>query len=182
MAVAPNANIGLVAGTTPGIDPRFAQVFSRNKISGKYLDINHTGIPIADGAVTQVKLDATGAAAGKVLTTDGPNMSWGAPLPSIITQTTSITLALTDSQNIISCNNTSNINITVPPNASVAFPNGTSITIMRINIGNVTLVAGSGVTINSIDGLIVDGQFAMCSLTKIATNTWIVVGRLRGIL
>jgi ribonucleoside-diphosphate reductase alpha chain len=41
MAVAPNANIGLVAGTTPGIDPRFAQVFSRNKISGKYMDVNH---------------------------------------------------------------------------------------------------------------------------------------------
>jgi ribonucleoside-diphosphate reductase alpha chain len=41
MAVAPNANIGLVGGTTPGIDPRFAQIFSRNKISGKYLDINH---------------------------------------------------------------------------------------------------------------------------------------------
>jgi ribonucleoside-diphosphate reductase alpha chain len=41
MAIAPNANIGLVAGTTPGIDPRFAQVFARNKISGKYMDINH---------------------------------------------------------------------------------------------------------------------------------------------
>ena len=41
MAIAPNANIGLLAGTTPGIDPRFAQVFSRNKISGKYLDLNH---------------------------------------------------------------------------------------------------------------------------------------------
>lgn len=41
MAVAPNANIGLVAGTTPGIDARFAQVFSRNKISGKYMDLNH---------------------------------------------------------------------------------------------------------------------------------------------
>ena len=41
MAVAPNANIGLLAATTPGIDVRFAQVFSRNKISGKYLDINH---------------------------------------------------------------------------------------------------------------------------------------------
>ena len=40
MAVAPNANIGLVANTTPGIDARFAQIFSRNKISGKYLDIN----------------------------------------------------------------------------------------------------------------------------------------------
>ncbi len=41
LAVAPNANIGLVSATTPGIDPRFAQVFSRNKISGKYLDLNH---------------------------------------------------------------------------------------------------------------------------------------------
>jgi len=41
MAVAPNANIGLIAGTTSGIDPRFAQIFSRNKMSGKYLDINH---------------------------------------------------------------------------------------------------------------------------------------------
>lgn len=40
MAIAPNANIGLVAGTSPGIDPRFAQIFSRNKISGKYLEVN----------------------------------------------------------------------------------------------------------------------------------------------
>ena len=41
MAVAPNANIGILAGTVPGIDARFSQVFSRNKFSGKYLDINH---------------------------------------------------------------------------------------------------------------------------------------------
>ncbi|MDB5254498.1 MAG: ribonucleoside-diphosphate reductase alpha [Parcubacteria group bacterium] len=41
MAVAPNATIGLVAGTVPGIDGRFAQVFSRNTLSGKYLDLNH---------------------------------------------------------------------------------------------------------------------------------------------
>jgi ribonucleoside-diphosphate reductase alpha chain len=40
MAVAPNANIGLVAGTVPGMDSRFAQVFARSKFSGKYLDIN----------------------------------------------------------------------------------------------------------------------------------------------
>jgi len=40
LAVAPNANIGLVAGTSPGIDPRFTQMFSRNKISGKYLEVN----------------------------------------------------------------------------------------------------------------------------------------------
>lgn len=41
MAIAPNASTGLVAGTSPGTDPRFAQVFSRNTYSGKFLDINH---------------------------------------------------------------------------------------------------------------------------------------------
>ena len=40
MAVAPNANIGLVAGTTPGMDARFAQAFSRNKHSGKHFEVN----------------------------------------------------------------------------------------------------------------------------------------------
>ncbi|HEY4516201.1 MAG TPA: ribonucleoside-diphosphate reductase subunit alpha [Candidatus Paceibacterota bacterium] len=40
MATAPTANIGLVGGTTPGVDVRFAQIFSRNKISGKYIDVN----------------------------------------------------------------------------------------------------------------------------------------------
>lgn len=41
MAVAPNANIGILVGTVPGMDARFSQVFARNKISGKYMDINH---------------------------------------------------------------------------------------------------------------------------------------------
>lgn len=40
MAIAPTANIGLVAGTSPGLDPRFAQIFSRHTLSGKYLEIN----------------------------------------------------------------------------------------------------------------------------------------------
>lgn len=40
MAVAPTANIGHVAGTTPGVDPRFAQIFSRATLSGKFLEIN----------------------------------------------------------------------------------------------------------------------------------------------
>ena len=41
MAIAPTANIGHVAGTTPGIDPQFAQIFSRSTLSGKFLEVNH---------------------------------------------------------------------------------------------------------------------------------------------
>ncbi len=40
MAIAPTANIGLVAGTTPGIDPQFAQMFSRATNAGKFLEVN----------------------------------------------------------------------------------------------------------------------------------------------
>lgn len=40
MAVAPTASIGLVAGTTPGFDPQFSQIFSRNTSSGKFLEVN----------------------------------------------------------------------------------------------------------------------------------------------
>src|SRR5207247_8799821 len=40
MAIAPTASIGLVAGTTPGLDPQFAQIFSRATSSGKFLEIN----------------------------------------------------------------------------------------------------------------------------------------------
>ena len=40
MAVAPTASIGLVAGTTPGLDPQFSQLFSRTTSSGKFLEVN----------------------------------------------------------------------------------------------------------------------------------------------
>lgn len=40
LAIAPTASIGLVAGTTPGLDPQFSQLFSRSTSSGKFLEIN----------------------------------------------------------------------------------------------------------------------------------------------
>jgi ribonucleoside-diphosphate reductase alpha chain len=40
MAVAPTASIGLVAGTTPGLDPQFSNMFSRTTSAGKFLEVN----------------------------------------------------------------------------------------------------------------------------------------------
>jgi len=40
MAIAPTANIAHIAGTTPGIDPQFAQIFSRATLNGKFLEVN----------------------------------------------------------------------------------------------------------------------------------------------
>ncbi len=41
MAIAPTANIAHIAGTTPGIDPQFAQIFSRSTLNGKFLEVNN---------------------------------------------------------------------------------------------------------------------------------------------
>lgn len=40
MAIAPTANIGHIAGTTPGLDPQFSQIFSRSTLNGKFLEVN----------------------------------------------------------------------------------------------------------------------------------------------
>jgi len=40
MAIAPTANIAHIAGTTPGLDPQFAQIFSRTTLNGKFLEVN----------------------------------------------------------------------------------------------------------------------------------------------
>ncbi|GBD20410.1 Vitamin B12-dependent ribonucleoside-diphosphate reductase [bacterium HR28] len=40
MAVAPTATIALIAGTTPSLDPYYANVFSRQTLSGKFLEVN----------------------------------------------------------------------------------------------------------------------------------------------
>ncbi|MBI5160012.1 MAG: ribonucleoside-diphosphate reductase subunit alpha [Micrococcales bacterium] len=60
MAIAPTASIGLVAGTTPGLDPQFAQIFSRATSNGKFLEVNRNlvealrGIGIWDEVREQV--------------------------------------------------------------------------------------------------------------------------------
>lgn len=40
LAIAPTANNAHVSGTTPGIDPQFAQIFSRSTLNGKFLEVN----------------------------------------------------------------------------------------------------------------------------------------------
>ena len=40
MAIAPTATIALIAGTTPSLDPYYSNVFSRQTLSGKFLEIN----------------------------------------------------------------------------------------------------------------------------------------------
>src|SRR5699024_1693597 len=69
-------------------------------------------------------------------------------------------------------------NLTVPTNASVAFPIGGRIDIQVAAAGKATFVPSSGVTISHLSGVaspVIDG-FLVVSLLKTGTNAWTVIG------
>ena len=93
---------------------------------------------------------------------------------------TTYTFVLTDGGKLVTASNGSAQTYTVPPNSSVAFPTGTTITIIGIGAGKVTLAQGSGVTINSKNSeKAIDGQHASVTIIKTATDTWQLIGALQ---
>jgi hypothetical protein len=100
------------------------------------------------------------------------------------TQTgTSYTLVLTDANKCVTLSNASPITLTVPPNGTVAFPVGTRVDLIQLGAGQVTVVEGSGVTVNkvSVFTLKLLSQYAEASLKKTATNTWVLTGLLEAV-
>lgn len=94
-------------------------------------------------------------------------------------ETDDYVLILTDANKLVSVGKGTACTLTVPPNSSVAFPVGTMIIVAQTDAGQVTITAGVGVTINSYDSALkLVGQYATCSLTKTATNTWLCSGNL----
>ena len=92
-------------------------------------------------------------------------------------QTGSYTLVIDDNNKVIEMNVAGANNLTVPPNASVAFDVGTIVEVFQYGAGQTTIVAGAGVTIRSSGGkLKLTGQYSGASLRKIATNEWALVG------
>ena len=95
------------------------------------------------------------------------------------TQTgTAYTLVLADRGKLVTTNNGSAQSITIPPNSSVAYAVGTQVQVAGLGAGEVTMVAGSGVTLRSTPGLKLRAQYSSVTCIKIATDEWILVGDL----
>jgi len=95
------------------------------------------------------------------------------------TQTgTAYTPVIGDRGLIITMNNGSASDLTVPPESSVAFAIGNSMRVVQLGAGQVTIVAGSGVTLRYTPGLKLRAQYSSVTLTKIASDEWLVIGDL----
>ena len=92
---------------------------------------------------------------------------------------TTYTTVLTDDGKLITCSNAAAISVTIPPNSSVAYGIGTQLNFAQLGAGQVTLVAGAGVTLNSAGAkLKLSAQYAIATCVKTDTNTWFVCGSL----
>lgn len=89
------------------------------------------------------------------------------------------TLVLTDAGKYVEITNASPITLTIPPNASVAFPTTTRIDIIQQGAGQITFAPGAGVTIRSSGSKVkLTGQYSAGTLIQRATNEWYLIGDL----
>ena len=95
-------------------------------------------------------------------------------------QTGNYTLALADEQALVSVNASTATTVTVPPNLTVPFPQGSRIFIAQAGAGQVTVAAGTGVTLRPPTGrdMTTNAQYSVISLRQAAVNTWYLEGDL----
>lgn len=93
---------------------------------------------------------------------------------------TTYTPVLTDQyQVLVTRSNASASTMTIPTNASVAFPVGTVITVLNKGAGAVTISGAVGVTVLSAGATAASpvlNQYKSCALIQTSANNWFVVG------
>jgi hypothetical protein len=162
-------------GAIVDADINASAAIAQSKISGLTSDLAAKA-PLASPTFTGT---VTVAASG-VAFTDGTQTKEGVPSRTpIIQKTDSYTLsALTERDSLIEVNKSSASTITIPLNATIAYPVGTSIDILQTGTGQVTIAGASGVTVNATPGLKLRTQWSSATLLKRAENTWVVFGDL----
>jgi hypothetical protein len=118
----------------------------------------------------------TGAAtlSNKILTSPQINLGINAIVSN------SYTVGLSDNGQLTTLDNAAAIGVTIPLNATTAFPLGAQLNFAQIGDGTVTFIpATNAVIIGATPGFRLRTKWSTATLTKIATNTWILVGDLK---
>ena len=115
-----------------------------------------------------------------IVFTDGTQTKQGTPsITTISAKTDSYTLSnLNERDTLVEINKSTATTLTIPLNATIAYPVGTSIDILQTGTGQVTIAGAAGVTVNATPGLKLRTQWSSATLFKRATNTWVVFGDL----
>ena len=98
--------------------------------------------------------------------------------PVISTQEgTSFTLVANNANNAVLFSAAAAVAVMIPANSSVPFPLQTQIVLIQSGAGQLTVQGAAGVTLQSSGGKTKSGaQYAILTLFKVATDTWILGG------
>jgi hypothetical protein len=97
----------------------------------------------------------------------------------IVRKTANYTLALGDEGKVLDIDSTSNLTVEIPLASAAPFPIGTQIDILRSNTGDVTIVAASGVTLQSGSSFVkLALRWSAGTLLKRGLNEWVLIGDL----
>jgi hypothetical protein len=143
--------------------------------------VNFTQGSLDDLAIGALEATTVTPSSGVVFS-DGTQTKEGVPSRTTIntvTDTYNLStggLALRDS--MIECNKATGFTVTIPANSTTAFPVGTSIDLLQVGAGQITIAGAVGVTVNATPGLKLRAQWSSATLFKRATDTWVVMGDL----
>jgi len=100
-------------------------------------------------------------------------------LTPISQKSASYTLSsLTERDDLIEMGSGSAMTLTIPADATLNFPIGTSLDVLQTSTGQVTIAGAGGVTVNATPGLKLRTQWSSVTLFKRAANTWVAYGDL----
>ena len=160
-------------GAIVNADVNASAAIDKTKISGTAITAADTGTVtstmIADGAIVNADVNASAAIdLGKLADA------------TIDEKSADYTLALTDKNKFIKMSITSTANtVTVPTNASVAFPVGSQIHIIQYGSGKTQVIPVSGtVILYATPGAYLRTQYSSATLLKCDTNIWMLMGDL----
>lgn len=151
--------------------------YTTNMVANRVAISNGAG-KFADSRIDTAHLGFLGLVRSDIQT-QIDNVSAGTAGPFTVTvQPANYTITLGDAQEVIRLTQSTAQTLSVPTNATVAFPIGTNITIVQDNTGTVTITPISGVTVNSSNGLKTRARFSAVTLIKTGTNVWLATGDL----
>lgn len=110
-----------------------------------------------------------------VIVDDNNNVSGAGTTANAQTGTT-YELVLSDAGKLVTLDNASAIALTIPANASVAFPVGTVINLLQLGAGQVTVGITSDTLTSSGAKTKLTGQYSAATLVKTGTTAWTLFG------
>ncbi len=172
---------GTVSGETNFTNGLTATTISATTYLGLPIDVNVTGGTLS-GSVATFTNNTGGTFSVSGFSTGGTstNISTFRRLATNHTLDSTDLASVNNGQNLVIEMNVGSTNtLTIPPNSAVTFSIGTSIDVTQYSSFQTTITPGSGVTLRSSGSFLkLAAQYSACTLLKVGTNEWYIIGQL----